>query len=125
MAHPCASGDISIPDKGTEVWAQYTNDYYAGSPAVLHRKLGKGSVTYIGVDSKDGRLEKDLLARVFALNNTPVMNLPEGVWVEYRDGFGVAMNYSSENHLFPLPSGARIVIGERTLKPAGVLVWKE
>lgn len=118
-------GDISIPDKGTEVWAQYTNDYYAGSPAVLHRKLGKGSVTYIGVDSKDGRLEKDLLARVFALNNTPVMNLPEGVWVEYRDGFGVAMNYSSENHLFPLPLGARIVIGEQTLKPAGVLVWKE
>ncbi|MDH6306246.1 beta-galactosidase [Parabacteroides sp. PF5-5] len=117
-------GDIVSPYKGTEVWANYDADFYKGKPAILHHKVGKGSVTYVGVDSEDGSFERDILKRIYALNNTSLLNLPEGVWMECRDGFGVALNYSSENHRYPLPQGAKIIFGEQELKPAGVLVWQ-
>ena len=117
-------GDALIPDKGTEVWASYSSEYYAGSPAVVHHKLGKGTVTYVGVETEGGALEKDILKRIYALGNIPLMDLPEGVWMECRDGFGIAVNYSSKDHRFPLPQGAKVVIGKETIKPAGVLVWQ-
>ncbi len=117
-------GDILTPYKGTEVWANYDSDYYAGKPAVLHNKVGKGSITYIGVESENGELEKDVLKRIYSLYKASVMNLPEGVWMEYRDGFGIAVNYSSDTFSFPLPANTDIIIGEQDIKPAGVLVWK-
>jgi hypothetical protein len=43
----------------------------------------------------------------------------------WRDGFYVAVNYSSDNYTMNIPGTAQILIGEKTLKPAGVLVWKE
>ena len=46
-------------EKGTEVVAGY-DQFYAGKAAVVKRKLGKGTVTYIGVDTDDLRLEKDI-----------------------------------------------------------------
>ena len=118
-------GEVFTPDSQTEVWGTYVNDFYAGKAAVLHRKLGKGSVTYIGVDSSDGSLEKDVLKRVYALNGTSLMDLPQGVWMEYRDGFGIAVNYGPEAFEFPLNNKARIVIGEKKIPLAGVLVWEE
>lgn len=117
-------GDHLTPDKQTEVWATYTNDYYAGNAAVIHHQLGKGTVTYVGVESDQGALEKEVLKRIYEAQNIPLMDLPEGVWMEYRDGFGVAVNYSSDNYSFPLPAHAKIVIGEQTIRPAQVLVWQ-
>ncbi|MDD4515926.1 beta-galactosidase [Massilibacteroides sp.] len=117
-------GEGLIPEQGTEVWAKHVDQFYKGSPAITHRKLGKGTVTYVGIDSQDGKLEADVLKRIYAQNSTPVMNLPEGVWMEYRDGFGIAVNYSSKNYAFPLPAKATVLIGTQTIEPAGVLVWK-
>jgi beta-galactosidase len=117
-------GDLLQPAKGTETWGTFEGDFYAGTPAIVSHKLGKGSVTYIGVDSKTGELEKQVLNKVFQQSGIPVENYPAGVIVEYRDGFGVAMNYSDQVYEMKLPADAKILIGNKSLKTAGVLVWK-
>ncbi len=117
-------GDLLSPFAGTETWAIYDNEFYAGTPAVVSRKLGKGTVTYIGVDSRGGEIEKLVLKKLFTQQNIPVENYPEGIMVEYRDGFGIAVNYADKDFEMNLPEGTEILIGEKIIKTAGVLVWK-
>ncbi len=116
--------DVIKPQNGTESLAQYDNQYYAGQSAVTYRKLGKGSVTYIGVHTKDGQLEKEVLREVYQRAGLKVENYPEGVFVNWRDGFWVGVNYSSRPAEISLPAGAEILLGNKLLKPADVLVWK-
>ena len=53
-------GEILDPQSSATVLATYTDQFYSGKPAAVTRKLGKGSVTYIGVDSDGGELEMAL-----------------------------------------------------------------
>lgn len=117
-------GDILSPYNTTETWATYSGDYYKGKPAVIYRKLGKGTVTYIGADSQDGSLEKEVLNQLYKRIDIPVESYPEGVLVEYRDGFGIGMNYSDKEYEMNLPKSATVLVGSKTLKTAGVVVWK-
>ena len=116
--------DVLKPNRETESWAQYSNQFYAGQSAVTHRQLGKGSVTYIGVQTKNGQLEAETVRRVYQKANIAIEHYPAGVYVEWRDGFWVAVNYSSDPVAIPLPKSAEIIIGSQTLKPADVLIWK-
>jgi beta-galactosidase len=116
--------DILEPFQGTEIWATYTNQYYAGKAAVIHRKLGKGTVTYIGPDTDNGALEKDILKKVYQRAGIGVMDLPEGVIMEWRDGFWVAVNYGEKSFTLPIPATSKILIGSRVLGTAKVTVWK-
>jgi beta-galactosidase len=117
-------GEILIPDKNTEVWANYKTDFYQGKPAVTFRRSGNGSVTYIGVDTENGSFEYEILKKLYQLLNIQVMNLPYGVNIEYRNGFGVVMNYSDKPYNIQLPSNTEIIIGNKDIKPADVLVFK-
>jgi beta-galactosidase len=117
-------GDLLKPFAGTETWGTYEGDFYAGTPAVISRKSGKGTVTYIGVDSKSGDLEKQVLTKLYKQQGIPIENYPEGIMVEYRDGFGIAVNYSDKVYEMNLPANAEILIGTKALKTADVLVWK-
>ena len=117
--------DVITPKKGTEVWATYADQFYKGSASVVHHKLGKGTVTYIGTDTDDGKLEKDVMRRVYEEAKVTVDDLPYGVVKEWRDGFYVALNYTSTTQDIAIPSHAKILIGSRVLEPAGVVVWKE
>jgi beta-galactosidase len=117
-------GDLLKPNTGTETWATFEGDFYAGTSAIVSRKLGKGTVTYIGVDSKSGDLEKQVLAKLYKQQGIPVENYPEGVMVEYRDGFGIAVNYSDKIYQMNLPANSEILIGTKAMKTADVLVWK-
>lgn len=117
--------DLLIADQDTEVLATYDNQFYKGKAAVVKRKVGKGTVTYIGVDTDDSRLEKDILRAIYTGAGATVEDYPPGVYVYWRDGFYVAVNYSSDNYTMNIPGTAQLLIGEKTLKPAGVLVWKE
>ncbi|MFD0991414.1 beta-galactosidase [Mariniflexile jejuense] len=117
-------GDLLKPYKDTETWATYNSEFYSGTSAIISRKLGIGTVTYIGVDSKNGDLEKQVLIKLYNQQNIPVENYPEGVIVEYRDGFGIAVNYSNKPYTMILPQNTEILIGSTTLKTADVLVWK-
>jgi beta-galactosidase len=117
-------GDLLKPFAGTETWGTFEEEFYAGTPAVVFHKLGKGTVTYIGVDSKEGELEKQVLSRLYKLRGIPVENYPQGILVEYRDGYGIAMNYSDQVYEMNLPPKVQILIGSKSIKTAGVLVWK-
>lgn len=117
--------DILEPDKGTEVWAKYADQFYAGKAAVTYRKLGKGSVTYIGTETNDSKLEKEVLKKVYQNANIPIQEQAEGVVVHYRDGFWVAINYSPVKIHVNIPANAKIVIGTNDIEQAGVVVWTE
>lgn len=117
-------GEILQPGTSNEVWATYTNEFYEGKPAVTFRKLGKGSVTYIGVDSSDGALERQVLDKLYSRLQIEVMNLPYGVTMEYRNGLGIVLNYSDQPYQFALPQGAKVLIGTPDIATAGVLVFK-
>lgn len=117
--------DLLVPDKGTEVLATYNNQFYKGQAAVVKHKVGKGTVTYIGVDTDDSKLEKDILQKIYVNARATTEDYPSGVYVYWRNGFYVAINYSSDNYMMNIPETAKILIGEINMKPAGVLVWKE
>ncbi|TRW23868.1 beta-galactosidase [Flavobacterium zepuense] len=117
-------GDVLKPTGATKTWATYQGDFYAGKAAVTHTNLGKGTVTYVGADSTTGDLEQAVLTKLYKQLNIPVQNYPPGVTVEYRDGFGIAMNYSDKPYEVTLPKDAEVLIGKPTLSTAGVVVWK-
>jgi beta-galactosidase len=118
-------GDLLVADKSTEVLASYDNQFYKGKAAVVKHKIGKGSVTYIGVDTDDSNLEKDILRTTYNESGATTEDYPQGVYVYWRDGFYIAVNYSSDNYTMNLPATAKILIGENVLKPTDVLVWSE
>jgi beta-galactosidase len=118
-------GEILVPDSRTETWATYEGDFYAGRPAIVHRKLGKGTVTYVGVDSKDGQMEKAVLQKLYGQLNIPVLNLPGGLHIEYRDGLGIALNYSDQMQSLPVSESVQYLFGGKNIPAAGVSVWRE
>jgi beta-galactosidase len=117
--------DVLKAGEGTETLAVYADQFYAGKPAVVTRKLGRGTVTYIGVDTLEGKLERDVLRVVYRRAGAAIENYPPGVYVEWRDGFLVAVNYSSTAYVVPVQPGSTIIFGSNPLPPAGVLVWRE
>ncbi|GAB6011507.1 beta-galactosidase [Viscerimonas tarda] len=117
--------EILLPDNATETWATYEGDFYAGRPAIVHRKLGKGTVTYIGVDSQDGKMEKAVLQKLYGRLNIPLLDLPDGLHIEYRDGFGVALNYADKGLSLPVQGNVKYLFGGKDIPVAGVSVWKE
>lgn len=117
-------GDILEPMAGTETWATYENSFYKGKAAVTHRQLGQGTVTYIGPYSHDAALERDVLRRVYQQAGITTEDLPEGMMLEYRDGFGIAVNYSDKVLTVPAPDDAEFIFGQREIGVAGVAVWK-
>jgi beta-galactosidase len=44
--------------------------------------------------------------------------------MEYRDGFGIAVNYSDQTLTVPAPKDAEFIFGSREIGIAGVAVWK-
>lgn len=117
-------GEVLKPASDAQVWATYTDEFYEGAPAVTFRRLGQGTITYVGVDSREGDFEKDLLKRLYAEWNIPVMDLPYGVTLEYRNGLGIVLNYGDSPYTFSLPKGAQVLIGTPKIPTAGVLVFR-
>ncbi len=109
---------------GAETLAVYADQFYAGKPAVVTRKLGRGTVTYVGPDTLEGGLERDVMRLVYERAGAAPESYPPGVYVEWRDGFFVAVNYSSRPFSVPTAPGSRIVLGANPLRPADVLIWR-
>jgi len=116
--------DIVDVSDSVEVWAVYNNQYYKGQAGVTHKKIGKGSVTYIGVDSDTGELEKDMLRKVYNQASIEISDLPEGIVIQWCHGFWIAMNYSSMSYDIDIPESSTIILGQRNLKPAEVFIWR-
>jgi len=119
--------EILDNEPGTNTIATYFDQYYKTSSAISQKKSGKGSVTYIGVETDAFKLEKSVIKDIYekALSR-PLEELPDGLDINYRDGLWVATNFhSSENRKVSLSPKAKILLGEVDLKPCGVLVWTE
>ncbi|WP_346860277.1 beta-galactosidase [uncultured Draconibacterium sp.] len=117
-------GDILKPANNTEIWGNYAGDFYSGKPAITFNKLGDGTVTYVGADSNSGDLEFNVLEKLYKRLDIGIENYPKGIIVEYRDGFGIAMNYSDKVYQMKLPIGSEILLGTKDIPTSGVLVWK-
>jgi len=117
--------DLITANQSENEPAHYTDQFYAGKAAVVKNKIGKGTVTYIGVETDDSQLERDVLRQVYEQAGATTEDYPEGVYVQWRDGFWVAVNYTSKDYTLDLPENARIIFGEKTLKSPGVTVWKD
>ncbi|MBB6239621.1 beta-galactosidase [Pedobacter sp. AK013] len=117
--------DLLQAGQNSEVTGVYQDQFYKGKSAVVKHKIGKGEVTYIGVATADVELEKDILANTYTSAGATTENYPKGIYVYWRDGFYMAVNYSSTDYTFNLPKTAELIIGKKTLGPAGVLVWTE
>ncbi|WP_372948827.1 beta-galactosidase [Mariniphaga sp.] len=118
-------GEWLSPYHETETLATYADQFYAETPAVISRKLGKGTVTYVGAWSENGTLEKEILRNIYQNAGAEILNLPEYVFVEWRDGYWVGVNYTSETSSLPIPENTQLIFGEREIQPGGVSVWME
>lgn len=117
--------DVVHANKPENVLATYTDQFYAGKSAIVNNKIGKGSVTYIGVDTDDALLEREVLKNVYNLLKINTADYPEGVYVQWRDGFWVAVNYTSKEYTLEIPTNSKLLIGTGTVKSGGVTVWTE
>lgn len=117
--------DILVPRSGTSVLASYADHYYAGKAAATTRKLGRGSVTMIGVSTDDGELEREIVRGVYERAGVAIEDLPKGVFLDWRGGFYVMSNYNPQPFSPPMPSSARVVRGQMPLAPAQTLVWRD
>ena len=117
--------EILTPYAGTETWATYDDQFYRGKSAVVHRRMGKGSVTFIGVNTMDGQMEREMVRKVYNQAGVSIGDLPAGVFVEWRDGLYVGVNYSGDPVVLPIPEQGKIILGENPLQPAQVMIWKE
>lgn len=115
--------DKLTPDAQTEVMATHADQFYQGSAVVVRRKLGKGQVYYIGAHSEGGELETSVLRQAFTGAGATILNLPDYVFQEWRDGYEVVVNYTSEPYTVNLTEGSRVLIGSRVVPPGGVCVF--
>ncbi|MEI6176729.1 MAG: beta-galactosidase [Verrucomicrobiota bacterium] len=119
-------GTVVKPAPKTESWGFYDDQFYKGKSSVLHRKDGKGSVTYLGAWSDGWDMEYQILRRIYGqvIGKLP-FDLPPYVFAHYREGLWVAVNYTDKVTPIPVPDSAEVILGGRNLPPAGVLVWRE
>jgi len=118
-------GEVLEPREGTTALARYDDQYYAGGIAAVTRPLGRGTVTYLGVDSLDGGLEARLIRDVYVRAGVAVRQFDDGFLVDWRDGFWVATNFTEKLQTAPIPEGAKVLVGARDMPTAGVAVWQE
>ena len=116
--------DILLPRAGTETLASYVDRYYAGKAAATTRRVGRGSVTMIGVWTDSGVLEREIVRAVYQRANVAVDDLPPGVFIEWRSGAYVAVNYNPAPFSLTLPAGAIVLHGATPLQPGQALVWR-
>jgi beta-galactosidase len=62
---------------------------------------------------------------VYRRAGVAIEDLPNGVFLEWRDGLYVAVNYSPAAVLLTVPPGASVLHGRTPLPPAAVLVWAD
>jgi beta-galactosidase len=116
--------DIIEPRQGAETLATYTDQFYKGSAAATRHHMGKGTVIYIGVDSLTGDLEADLLRSVYSAAGVNPAHLPINLFVDWRDGFWVASNFTDSTQIVPAPPNTNMISGARSIPPGGTAIWQ-
>ena len=116
-------GDLLYAGDGTKIWAKYTSMFYAGAPAITHRKAAKGTVTYCGVYG-DRALAEAVVEKVCTVANLTVKPLPGKLRILRRGNVNIALNFSDKHVTLPTPPNQVFLLGTRQLDGAGVAVWR-
>jgi beta-galactosidase len=116
--------DIVEPRQGTETLATYTDQFYKGSAAAVRHHIGKGTVIYIGADSLNGDLEADLLWSAYNAAGAKPARLPINLFIDWRDGFWVANNFTDSSQIIPAAPGVKMLSGARSVPPGGTAIWQ-
>jgi len=82
-------------------------------------------VTYIGVDTLNGDLERVLLHKLYSSAGAAPASLKSDFVVDWRDGFWVATNFTSTPQTIPARAGTPVLLGTQSVPPGGVAVWIE
>jgi len=126
-----------IHTEGAEVIARYTEDFYAGTPAVCRNNYGKGQVWYFGTRLEQKCLEKFAAFLCREKKIESVFPAQEGIEATCRikDGreFIFVLNHNKEQTEIVIPFNCRDLItdrkfsnGERyTLSVADVLILEK
>lgn len=128
--------DVLKAESNTEIWGKHElwnsysqglvkDPYYVGSPVLTHKKLGAGTVSYCGVITDSRDLEIDFLKKVYRKAGAQPLSLPKYAFVEFRDGFYVMVNYTSETVQAPIPPNAKVLLGAKGVLPGEVCIWME
>ena len=85
-----------------------SNGWLDGQPAVITRKVGKGSITYVGAWLDDALMSKLTASWIQMSQIQPILpNVPEGVEVCRRSGSGksvvIVINHSPSSQSIALP----------------------
>lgn len=115
-------GALLYAEEGTRVWAKYTNMFYAGAPAITHKRHGTGSVTYCGVFGKRD-LASAVIEKLCVAESIAAKPLPDRVRIVRRGRFNIALNYNDKPVVLPTAPNTQFVLGSRQLEAAGVAVW--
>ena len=101
-----ATGLCALPAlEGAEVLAIYTDDFYAGLPAVIRNRFGKGEAWYLAARFDDDAL-LSLYARLSGSLKLPralETDLPHGVTAHRRGKYVFVENYSGKTVTLSLP----------------------
>ncbi|MBR4663802.1 MAG: beta-galactosidase [Lentisphaeria bacterium] len=116
-----------------EILGIYQEDFYAGTPAVTRRRLGKGSVYYLGANFEDDFLKEFYFDILTEAGVAPMLaGLPDNVKCAVREAENercvFLYNFSEQEEFVPLPcraydlwNGCEIT-GSLTLAPRGSTV---
>jgi beta-galactosidase len=123
---------VLAPD--TKVLMRYgaSNGWLDGHPAAVTRKVGKGSITYIGIELSGAALDAASRWMMQEANIVPVMpEVPADIDVAIRSGNGkliyILTNYGKEKQTIKLPAEMQDVlnggtVSEVTLSHYGVAI---
>jgi beta-galactosidase len=116
-------GDQLKPNPGTDVLATYADQFYKGAPAITRHRYKNGTVSYCGVFGQNEIAEAlvEMLAKDAGLSGS---SLGPRLHVLQRGPYKIALNYRDVAVQAPAPAGAKFVVGNRTMEPAGVAVWE-
>ncbi len=106
---------MEAPDVKVLMRYDKSNGWLDGSPAAITRKVGRGSITYIGIWMDDAGMKR---AAQWMLDISGVQAdlpaVPEGVEVERRVGLGknvlIFQNFSADKQTIPLAYTMRDVL---------------
>ncbi len=90
----------------------------------MTHRVGKGTVTYIAAATADGAFERKIVRDIYEKAGVKIEDLPKGVYMEWRDGFFVAVNYTDYEFNLPINEKSRIILGSNPLKSASAVVWQ-
>ena len=132
--YSCSTLCDLIHAETAQVQAEYTDDFYAGMPALTVNSFGSGCAWYIATRPDQAFLDAFYAERLAdAKIAAPVPGLPAGVQVASREGedgsYLFIMNFTRRETEVELPAGVNALTGEpaggkTTLKVNGVIILK-